>query len=398
MSGGIAAFKAADVVRQLRDERFDVKCAVTRAATAFVSPLTLEVLSGHNVYQEGYLSPNWGGVELHIEAARWADVLCVAPATANILARLALGLAEDFVTTTALAFDGPLIVAPAMSAEMWSQPAVRRNVELLAERGATVVGPVVGRLASGEIGIGRMAEPTDVVSAIRRAAGPGLLAGKTVVVSAGPTREAADPVRYLSNRSSGKMGFALAAEAANQGARTLLVAGPVERATPAGVERIDVVTALEMRDQVNRLAATADLVIMAAAVCDFRPRRTAPGKLKKRQGLSSLELEPNPDILTGLAEVAPHAVRVGFAAETSGLEEEARRKLDEKDAHYIVANDVSRAGIGFESDQNEVTVYPREGREVFLGRRSKGELAVELIRLFAGSVSRVEAERAPVDR
>jgi phosphopantothenoylcysteine decarboxylase / phosphopantothenate---cysteine ligase len=398
ISGGIAAFKAAEIVRLLRGEGHEVRCALTRSATAFVSPLTLEVLSGHGVYQEEYLSPNQGGVELHIETAQWAEVLCIAPATAHVIGRLALGLADDFLTTTALAFAGPVVVVPAMHSEMWAKPAVRRNTELLAERGCAVLGPVVGHLASGEIGIGRMAEPAEVVGAIRRALSPGLLSGKTVLVSAGPTREAADPVRYLSNRSSGKMGFALAAEAAAQGARTVLVAGPVERPTPPGVERIDVVTALEMGDQMRRLAAAADLVIMAAAVCDFRPREVSSEKLKKNAGLESLQLAPNPDILSDLADAAPHAVRVGFAAETGELAGEARRKLLEKRADFIVANDVSRAGIGFESDQNEVTVYRREGSELFLGRRPKRELAVDLIRLLSASLNRVESERATVDR
>lgn len=397
VTGGIAAFKSVDLVRQLVADGWQVRCAMTRSASSFVTPLTLEILSGHPVYRQEYLAGDTGGQELHMVVAEWADVLCVVPATANFLAKLSLGLADDFLTTTALAFRGPVLVAPAMHAEMWEKEPVRRNVERLIERGVRMLGPTVGRLASGQTGIGRLLEPAEIAEALRRAVEPGPLQGRTVLITAGPTREAADPVRYLSNRSSGKMGFALAAEAAALGADTVLVAGPVDRPTPPGVQRVDVRTALEMRDAVAARAAQADLIIMAAAVCDFRPRHPSERKLKKQSGWDQLELERNPDILAGLSEQAPHAVLVGFAAETDNLEAEARRKLADKRLDFIVANDVSRSDVGFESDHNEVTVFRRDGDELFFERQSKRVLAGRLLSLFvervAASDRKLAAER-----
>lgn len=376
-----------------------MRCAVTRAAESFVAPLTLEVLSGHQIYREEYLSPGVGGQELHVSAAAWADTLCVAPATAHTIARLALGLADDFLTTTALNHHGPLVVAPAMHSDMWSQPAVRDNVRRLEERGAAIVGPVLGALASGEVGLGRMAEPDDIVAAV--VGGPGLrgeLAGRRVLVSAGPTREAVDPVRYLTNRSSGKMGFALAAAAAELGAETTLVAGPVSLPTPLGVERRDVVSALEMRDAIYELAPSADVVVMAAAVSDFRPREPSAQKIKKRRGLDRIELEANPDILEGLRDIAPAALIVGFAAETTDLEAAARRKLTGKRADLLVANDVSRPDIGFDSDENEVLVLFPDRGPLTLARRAKRELARDLVEIIAAELERADAQGEPAAR
>jgi phosphopantothenoylcysteine decarboxylase/phosphopantothenate--cysteine ligase len=387
VSGGIAACKTPDLVRRLRARGHEVRCALTRNAAAFVTPLTLEVLSGHRVYQEEYLQAapqGIGGEEAHIVAAAWAGVLCVAPATANLLARLALGLGDDFLTTTALAFAGPVVVAPAMHTTMWQHAALQQRVEELRRRGVQLVGPVEGPLASGESGMGRMAEPAAIVEAIEAAGGADRrLRGRRVLVTAGPTQEPIDPVRYLGNRSSGKMGFALAAEAARRGAQVALVAGPVTLATPAGVRRVDVGTAAEMEQAVRAEAAGADLVIMAAAVADYRPRQVAAVKIKKASGgLKALELEENPDILAGLRRLAPAAVVVGFAAETDDLEAHARAKLAAKGADFLVANDVARRDIGFGTDANEVTVFRREGAPVFLGRRAKGELASALLDLF----------------
>lgn len=387
-SGGIAAFKAVQLVRRLREAGHEVRCALTRSAESFVTPLSLEVLSGHPVYREQYLQPGNGGAELHIEAAAWADVLCVAPATANILARLALGLADDFLTTTALAHHGPLLIAPAMHSGMWLKPAVQGHVATLRQRGAVLVGPVTGRLASGESGPGRMAEPEEIAAAIELLASPNLsLAGKTVVVTAGPTHEPIDPVRYLGNRSSGKMGFALAAEAARRGARVILVAGPVVLPDPPGVMRIDVQTALEMQAAVSAHAGEADLIVMAAAVADFRPVHVDAHKIKRERGVPRLELTANPDILAGLAERAPAALRVGFAAETDHVAEHAEEKLARKGADLLVANDVSRSDIGFGADDNEVTVYRRNLTPVHLSRRPKGLLAADLMDLFAQTLS-----------
>lgn len=404
VTGGIAAYKSAEIVRRLRGRGHEVRCALTRSAAAFVSPLTLEVLSGHAVWQEEYLtatglirSPSpqpspqgegarQGGEEAHITAAAWADVLCVAPATAHTLGRLALGLADDFLTTTALAFAGPVVVAPALHSIMWDKPAVRENVETLRSRGVRLVGPVEGPLASGEVGMGRMADPEAIAAAVEEAALPGPLAGRTVLVTAGPTYEAVDPVRFLGNRSSGKMGFALAEEAARRGARVVLVAGPVHLPTPPCVERVNVTTAREMEAAVHRVAPDADLVIMTAAVADFRPSRPVAEKIKRDRGLSSIELEPNPDILAGLRPVAPRAVLVGFAAETRDLEANARSKMERKGVDFLAANDVSRKDIAFDSDANEVTVFRREGDPVFFPRQSKSSLAGALLDLFGGTL------------
>lgn len=381
--GGIAAYKSAEIARRLLEAGCDVRCAMTRSAVSFLSPLTLEVLSGHAVYQEEYLTPTGRGEETHIAAAEWADVFCVAPATAHFLARFALGLADDFLTTTALAFAGPVVLAPAMHFEMWKKEAVQQHVATLKGRGAGFEGPVEGALASGEWGVGRMASPAEVVAAIERRLGRGDLEGRTVLVSAGPTYEPIDPVRFLGNRSSGKMGYALAAEAARRGARTVLVSGPVALEKPPGVERIDVETALEMRDAVHGLAEQADLIVMTAAVADFRPRQAAASKIKKERGVPDFELEQNPDILIGLADVAPAALRVAFAAETESSSAEALAKLERKKVELLVWNDVSKKGLGFGSDDNEVTVYRRHGAPVFLSRRPKRELAAELMNLFS---------------
>jgi phosphopantothenoylcysteine decarboxylase / phosphopantothenate---cysteine ligase len=395
VGGGIAAYKAAEITRRLRSRGHRVRAALTRNGAAFITPLTLEVLTGEPVYGEEYLTATGSGEEAHIVAAQWAEVVCVAPATANLLARLALGLADDFLTTTALAFDGPLVVAPAMHAAMWAKGTVQEHVALLARRGARVVGPVEGPLASGEIGMGRMAEPEEIAAAVEAAAAPSSagspLAGRAVLVTAGPTHEPLDPVRFLANRSSGKMGFALAAEAARRGARVTLVAGPVALATPPGVERLDVVTAEEMARAVAGRAPEADLVVMAAAVADFRPRRVAPAKIKKEAGPPALELEPTPDILGGLRDLAPGAVLVGFAAETEELAARARAKLEAKRADFLVGNDVSRSDIGFGQEANEVVVFRRDGEPLTLERAPKSEIAARLLDLFGEALTRPEA-------
>jgi phosphopantothenoylcysteine decarboxylase/phosphopantothenate--cysteine ligase len=385
ISGGIAAYKSAEIVRRFRARGHDVRCVLTRSAAAFVSPLTLEVLSGHPVHQEEYLTPTGTGEEAHITAAAWAEVLCVAPATSNVLARLALGLADDFLTTTALAFAGPVVVAPAMHSVMWEKPALQEHLATLRRHGVRIAGPVEGPLASGEVGMGRMSDPEEIVAGVEAAAGAGPLAGRTVLVTAGPTFEPLDPVRFLGNRSSGRMGYALADEAAKRGARVVLVSGPVHLATPSGVARLNVTTAREMEAVVREHAPAADMVVMTAAVADYRPRNPVGAKIKKENGLPPpVELEENPDILAGLRDVAPRAVIVGFAAETHELERNARAKLERKRADFLVANDVSRKDIAFDSIANEVTVFRREGEPVFLSRRPKQELAASLLDLFAG--------------
>ena len=388
VGGGIAAYKAAEIVRRLRADGHQVRCAITRAGAAFVQPLTLEVLSGHRVYQEEYLTAAGSGEEEHIAAAQWAETLVVAPATAHLLARLALGMADDFLTTTALAFRGPLLLAPAMHTAMWEKPAVQAHVATLAAQGARLLGPVEGALASGEIGMGRMAEPAEIAAAAVSPVSPSLvpkgdLQGKRVLITAGPTHEPVDPVRYLGNRSSGRMGFALAAEAVRRGAQVTLVAGPVALETPRGVERVDVMTALEMERETHARAPASDLILMTAAVADFRPAAVAPAKLKRQAGIPEVRLLPNPDILAGLAGLAPTAVVVGFAAETERVAEHAQAKLQAKGVDFLVANDVSRDDIAFGSEHNEVTVLRRGGEPVFLSRRPKDRLAADLLDLFS---------------
>lgn len=386
VTGGIAAYKAPELVRRLRERGCAVRCALTRSALAFVQPLALEVVSGEPVYGEEYLEPGAGGEELHIAAAAWADLLLIAPATSHTLSALALGLADNFLLTTATAFHGPLLVAPAMHADMWTQPALQERLAELRARGVEVVGPEVGALASGEVGIGRLAEiPTLVEAVARRLEGERSrpLAGRIVLVTAGPTYEPMDPVRFLGNRSSGKMGFAIAEEAVAAGASVRLIAGPVALATPAGVERIDVESAREMDAAVAEHAATADVVVMSAAVADYRPETAAPKKLKKSAGAPEVRLVANPDILASLRERAPNALRVGFAAETEALEREARRKLADKGAHLLVANDVSRADIGFGSDENEVAIFAADGSVERLPKASKREVARRLVERIA---------------
>ncbi len=399
ITGGIAAYKSMELVRRLNASGCAVRCALSRSAGAFVTPLSLEVLSGRAVYQQEYLTATGRGEETHIVAAQWADVVCVAPATAHVMARLALGLADDFLTTTVLAFDGPVVLAPAMHSNMWHHEATAAHAETLSRRGLRFAGPVEGALASGEHGIGRLADPEQIARAVLAAAaarGAGaasnghheMLSGRRVLISAGPTHEPIDPVRFLGNRSSGKMGFALAAEAAARGAHTTLVAGPVALPTPPKVDRVDVTTALEMRDAIYDSASESDLIIMTAAVADFRPRGPAESKIKRSRGVPAVELEENPDILGGLPELAPEALRVGFAAETEPSVAEAYAKLARKNADFLVWNDVSRSDIGFGADDNEVTLYRRSGEPRHFGRRSKRQLASSLLDVFTEALRR----------
>ena len=395
VSGGIAAYKAAELVRRLREQGQEVRCALTRAAGHFVSPLTLEVLTGAPVYQEEYLEANGSGEELHITAADWADVVCIAPATAHVIARMSLGLADDFLTTTLLAFPGPVVIAPAMHSRMWMKPTVQEHITRLGAAGVHIVGPEEGPLASGEIGIGRMADPMQIAAVLRDLALAGPLTGRKVVVTAGPTREPIDAVRFLSNRSSGKMGFAIAAEAARRGADTVLVSGPVALATPRGVRRLDVTTAREMQGVLSGEAGDADLIVMTAAVADFRAAQPAATKVKKEDQEPVLELEQNPDILAGLAKLGLDAVIAGFAAETHDVEAAALRKLEAKGADFLIANDVSDRSIGFDSEDNEVTVYRAGGDAIRIPRQAKSKVAARLVDLFTDELERRKSQ-APV--
>jgi len=389
VGGGIAAYKSLELVRRLRDAGAQVQVAMTAGAQQFVTPLSFQALSGHPTRTTLWDSAAEQAMG-HIELARWADRVLVAPATADLLARLAHGLADDLVSTLCLATTAPVTVAPAMNHRMWLHPATQANVGTLAARGVQVIGPADGPLAEGESGPGRLVEPVDLVAALANAiaptpvavAGDGRLKGLRIVISAGPTYEDLDPVRYVGNRSSGKMGFALAAAAAAQGARVTLVAGPVHLATPAGVERIDVRSAAQMRDAVLG-AFPADIYIGAAAVSDYTPRRVVPQKIKKTGETLTIELVRTPDILSEVAaQTGALKLVVGFAAETHDVEKYARGKLAAKRLDLIIANQVGIAGGGFESDDNAATAYWQGGERAFPSS-SKAELAERLLDLVS---------------
>ena len=381
VSGGIAAYKSAELVRQLKERGADVRVVMTRGAQEFITPLTLQALSGHPVHTELLDTEAELGMG-HIELARWADLLIIAPATADLIARLASGRADDLLTTVALATASPKLVAPAMNQQMWSDPATSANIDTLQDRGMSLVGPASGEQACGDVGPGRMEQPVNIALAAAGLFANGALAGRRVVITAGPTREALDPVRYLSNHSSGKMGYALAAAAVDAGAQVTLISGPVQLATPEHAERVDVVSAAQMLDACLERVKECDLFIACAAVADYRPATVAAGKIKKDAELLTLELERTTDILATVSGHAQAPFTVGFAAETHDLEQYARGKLERKKLDMIVANDVSDTAIGFNSDQNAVTVFWQQG-SCALAQASKSTIARELIALIA---------------
>lgn len=384
VSGGIAAYKSAELVRQLKELGADVRVIMTRGAREFITPLTLQALSGRPVHTELLDTEAELGMG-HIELARWADLLLIAPATADLLARLAAGRADDLLTTVALATAAPKLLAPAMNQQMWRDPATSANVATLAERGFRMVGPADGEQACGDIGPGRMEQPAAIAQAAAALFSSGLLAGRRVVITAGPTREALDPVRYLSNHSSGKMGYALARAAADAGARTTLVSGPVHLPTPDHVHRIDVQSAQDMLRECLALAPECDIFIACAAVADYRPASVAGQKIKKGAATITLELQRNPDILATVSAAAGAPFTVGFAAETTDVLSYARGKLESKGLDMIVANDVSDTTIGFNSDNNAVTVLWHDGSRV-LEQASKVAIARDLIALIAAQL------------
>jgi phosphopantothenoylcysteine decarboxylase / phosphopantothenate---cysteine ligase len=372
VSGGIAAYKAPELVRRLRDAGMDVRVILTPNAARFVSPLSLAAVSDHGVTVDQWGDPHSGGVD-HVELARWGELLLIAPATANILAKLATGIADDALTTYALAHRGATMVAPAMNTFMLQHPTVAENVERLKARGVIVLEPDSGLLACGDEGAGRMPDVPVIVQRARDYFGARDLEGKSILITAGPTREPIDPVRYISNRSSGKMGYALADAARRRGATVTLVSGPTALPAPAGVELIDVLTAQEMHDAVLERLGTHDVVIMAAAVADYAPAKVAGTKIKKESAGESLtlELRKNPDILLAIAASSPRPFTVAFAAETDNVEQHAREKLQRKNADLIVANDVSDRTIGFDSDENEGLIIARDGSVTRLVRGPK---------------------------
>tara|TARA_R110002110_G_scaffold333755_2_gene544587 strand:+ start:148498 stop:149703 length:1206 start_codon:yes stop_codon:yes gene_type:complete len=384
VTGGIAAYKSAELVRQLQELGADVRVIMTRGAREFITPLTLQALSGRPVHTE-LLDPDAELGMGHIELARWADLLLIAPATADLLARLAAGRADDLLTTVALATAAPRLLAPAMNQQMWRDPATSANVATLTERGFRMIGPAAGEQACGDIGPGRMEQPAVIAQAAAALFSSGLLEGRRVVITAGPTREALDPVRYLSNHSSGKMGFALAQAATDAGARTTLVSGPVHLATPDHVHRIDVQSAEDMLRECLALAPSCDIFIACAAVADYRPADVAAQKIKKGAERITLELQRNPDILATVSASSGAPFTVGFAAETTDVLTYARGKLEQKGLDMIVANDVSNTAIGFNSEHNAVTVLWRNGSRE-LEQASKSVIARELIALIAAQL------------
>lgn len=383
VSGSIAAYKAVSLASLLTKAEAKVDVIMTRAATEFVSPLTFRSVTGRRAYTEADL---WGenAHVLHVELAREAEIYVVAPATANTIAKLAHGEADTLLSLAALGIDCPLVIAPAMDAGMYQHPAVQDNVAVLVDRGAHIAGPVEGRMASGLEGVGRLVEPEELVGHIRMALGQdGPLADHHVVVTAGGTQEALDPVRALTNRSTGKQGFALAQAAVDRGARVTLITGPTHLATPVGVERIEVRSAQDMHEAVLRRLEDADILVMAAAVADFRPGAAAREKIKKAAGVPTLELEATVDILKEIGqqrgETGRPAVLVGFAAESEALEANARRKLQEKGLDLIVANDITAADSGFGAETNRVTIIDVEGSLQSLPLLTKMEVAERVL-------------------
>jgi phosphopantothenoylcysteine decarboxylase/phosphopantothenate--cysteine ligase len=375
--GGIAAYKAAYLARALRADGADVTTVLTASATRFVGVETFAGLTGNPAHASLW---DAGGTVVHVDLAHAADVLVIAPATANMLAKLAHGLADDLLSATALEFGGPVVVAPAMHTGMWTGPATQANVGTLAARGVRFVGPVDGALAHGDEGAGRFAEPDDIVEAVRALAADlpasaAPLAGRRVVVTAGPTHEPIDPVRFVGNRSSGKMGVAIATEALARGASVVLVLGPGTVSPPPGVDLVRVETAEEMRTSVLE-HVDADAIVMAAAVADFRPKMTADRKLKKDQGVPDLVFEPTPDILREVAATRrPGQVIVGFAAETDDVEAAGRAKLADKGLDLLVANAVGRPATGFGADTNDAAILGATGPDTSLRTWTKTELA-----------------------
>lgn len=380
VTGGVAAYKAAELVRRLQQDGHSVQVVMTRSAREFIAPLTFAALSGQKVitdlFGESGSEANLESAIEHIAVAQRTDLLLVAPATADILAKFARGIADDFLTTLYLAATAPVVVAPAMNVNMWNHSATQENIETLRRRNVRVVNPDEGYLACGMTGAGRLAGQEAIVAAVNETLKLQRdLDGQAVLVTAGPTCEDLDPVRYITNRSSGKMGYAVAEAAARRGARVLLISGPVSLETPHGVERVDVRSAIEMQQVVRERFAQCTIAVFAAAVADYRPVESHSQKLKRSRDELLLRLEPNPDILAEAARAKGSRLVVGFAAETGHVAENARKKLVAKNADLIVANDVTAEGAGFDADTNVVTLFARDGRDLPLPKMSKREVA-----------------------
>ena len=383
ITGGIAAYKSAELVRRLQDQGAEVRVVMTKAAMEFITPLTLQALSGQAVHTE-LLDPEAEAGMGHIELARWGDLLIVAPASADFIARLAQGQGNDLLSTLCLARRSKLAVAPAMNQAMYANASTQDNLRTLAQRDIAIWGPASGAQACGDIGPGRMLEVDELVDKAAAEFQSGLLAGKRVTITAGPTREAIDPVRYISNHSSGKMGYALAQACAEAGAKCTLISGPTQLNTPAHCERVDVVSAQEMHSAALKQLGQCDIFIATAAVADFRPEQVADQKIKKQADSETMMIEmvKNPDILAAVANSEKRPFCVGFAAETQDVEQYARGKLERKNLDMVIANDVSQQGIGFNSDDNQVMVVDATSCQS-LDKLSKTELARQLCKKIA---------------
>jgi phosphopantothenoylcysteine decarboxylase / phosphopantothenate---cysteine ligase len=385
VTGGVAAYKAAELVRRLQQEKLDVQVIMTRSAREFITPLTFAALTGQKVITEMFgaeanASANVESAIEHIAVAQRIDLLVVAPATADILGKFAHGIADDFLTTLYLATKAPLVVAPAMNVNMWEHAATQQNLATLKSRGVHVVDPDEGYLACGMTGAGRLAGIETIARAVCKVLGIRHdLDAETILITAGPTCEDLDPVRYLTNRSSGKMGYALATAAQRRGAHVILVSGPTDLPAPEGVDWVPVRTTQQMRDAVIDRAAQATIIIKAAAVADYRPAMPRTQKIKRSGDRLTLELEPTPDILAELGRVKSSQVLIGFAAETENVAASARAKLTRKNADMIVANDVTQAGAGFDTDTNVVTFFLRDKKEIALPKMTKAEVAEKIL-------------------
>jgi phosphopantothenoylcysteine decarboxylase/phosphopantothenate--cysteine ligase len=383
VTGGIAAYKGAEIIRRLQDAGAEVRVVMTRAASEFITPLTLQALSGNPVHQD-LLDTDAEAAMGHIELARWADLVLVAPATADIIARLDNGRGDDLLTTLCLATNAQLVIAPAMNQAMWLNAATQHNIDVLKTRDVLVFGPGEGTQACGDVGPGRLLEPDLLVEKCAAIFSSGALSGLHIIITAGPTREAIDPVRYISNHSSGKQGYALAEAAVEAGARVTLVSGPTALPVPERVEFVPVISAQDMYDAVMSRIDNSHMFIGVAAVADYRCATVAEQKIKKAEGTDSLVIEmvENPDIIADVSRNNPNCFTVGFAAETNNVVAYARKKLERKGVQLIVANDVSDQSIGFNSDENKTTIVSVSGEEE-LPKMSKAQLSRQLVSIFA---------------
>ncbi len=377
--GGIAAYKCADLVRRLKDKGFDVRVVMTAAASEFITPMTLQAVSANPVHQDLF-DQQMEAAMGHIDLAKWADYILIAPATANTIAKLTHGEGDNLLTTLVLASKAPIFIAPAMNQQMWANQMTADNINILSARGVSILGPGVGEQACGDVGAGRMLEPLEIAEKVFNfVSTPKALEGLKVVLTAGPTVEAIDPVRYISNHSSGKMGYALARAAQMAGADVSLVSGPVCLKFPAGVEGIQVTSAAEMFDAVKKAVVNADIFIGCAAVADYTPQKVACQKIKKNDETMELSLKRNPDILAWVAGQSSPPFCVGFAAESQSLKEFATKKLNKKKLDLICANDISCAELGFNSDNNQLLLLDRHGNETLLDIASKELLAQQIV-------------------